>query len=490
MELPLLQHGFRQASAFQSRAGTSYSLLPFRFLKLDSSRYLATNFVGELVVLNSSDLMALVRHKLPMHEGVYNELKSKHFLFDSDSSVAVELLAAKYRTKQSLLPNLTSLFMFVVSLRCEHSCPYCQVSRQSQDRREFDMKVSDADRALEFVFDSPAPAVKIEFQGGEPLLNFGLIKHVVIEAKQRNLASAKDLQFVIATNLALITSEVLEFCAEHAIQISTSLDGPRELHNENRPRPGGDSYERTIEGIRQVRQTLGNDAVSALMTTTRDSLEYPEAIVDEYVAQGFTSIFLRWLSPFGFAVKTGAVKSYTTEEWIDFYKRGLSHILRLNRNGVAIREEYATLLLRKMLTPFPTGYVDLQSPAGIGIAALAFNYDGTIYASDEARMLAEMGDDEFCLGHLSTETFESVMTSEKLVSYLAATMTESMPMCSDCGIQPYCGSDPVYHYATQGDAVGFKPASGFCLRQMEITKHLVRLLTDDPEAGGVLRSWI
>ena len=59
-------------------------------------------------------------------------------------------------------------------------------------------------------------------------------------------------------------------------------------------------------------------------------------------------------------------------------------------------------------------------------------------------------------------------------------------MCVDCGFQPYCGSDPVYHHATQGDAVGFKPSSGFCRKNMGIMRHLIRLLEDDERAASVL----
>ena len=61
-------------------------------------------------------------------------------------------------------------------------------------------------------------------------------------------------------------------------------------------------------------------------------------------------------------------------------------------------EVYAQLLLQKMLTPFPTGYVDLQSPAGLGIGCVVYNYDGDVYASDEGRMLAEMKDDRSASG--------------------------------------------------------------------------------------------
>ena len=162
--------------------------------------------------------------------------------------------------------------------------------------------------ALDLALRSPSPTIKIEFQGGEPLLNFPLIRQVVCEAKRRN--PGKELAFVIATNLALISPEILEFCQEHQILISTSLDGPKDLHNANRPRPGGDSYEKAIEGIRLARNSLGGDKVSALMTTTERSLNKVKEIVDEYLAQGFDGIFLRPLSPYGFAIKTKSYAKY------------------------------------------------------------------------------------------------------------------------------------------------------------------------------------
>src|SRR5262249_53163427 len=153
-------------------------------------------------------------------------------------------------------------------LRCEHSCPYCQVSRQSSDKSRFDMSEETARLALEATFRSPSASLKIEFQGGEPLLNFPLIRSIVAEAERLNEDQNRNLSFVIATNLALLDDTVISFCAEHDIYISTSLDGPEDLHNRNWPRPGGDSWQRAVAGIRRVREELGSDRVSALMTTT------------------------------------------------------------------------------------------------------------------------------------------------------------------------------------------------------------------------------
>lgn len=489
MTRPELHSAFKRLPAYQGRRGKSYTLLPLRFLALDATRYIVTNFAGEHIVLPKPALHALVRHELPMTSPVYDELKARHFLLDGDSTVALDLLAMKYRTKQAFLAQFTSLFMFVTTLRCEHSCRYCQVSRVSDDKAAFDMSREHADHAIDFMFKTPARSFKVEFQGGESLLNFPLVKHVVERVETINATEQRDIEFVVATNLAPLTDEHLTFFKDHKVLVSTSLDGPRDLHNLNRPRRGADSHERTIDGINRVREVLGFDRISALMTTTEASLPRVREIIDEYVAHGFTSIFLRSISPYGFAARSGQAARYDMARWLDFYRDGLSHIIALNRAGTFMREEYSALILRKILRPWATGYVDLQSPAGIGISALVFNYEGGIYASDESRMLAEMSDNSFRLGTLGTDTFEDVMTSDTLLEPLLASMAESAPMCSDCGILPYCGSDPVYHHATQADVVGFKPTSGFCQKSMGVVRHLIRLLEDDPEAAAVLRTW-
>lgn len=68
------------------------------------------------------------------------------------------------------------------------------------------------------------------------------------------------------------------------------------------------------------------------MTTTLASLGRVEEIVDEYKRQGFRSIFLRNLSPYGFAARS-LIRRYDVDDWVAFYKRGLAHVLELNRRG-------------------------------------------------------------------------------------------------------------------------------------------------------------
>nr|BDT38446.1 hypothetical protein MFMH1_81150 [Myxococcus sp. MH1] len=271
--------------------------------------------------------------------------------------------------------------------------------------------------------------------------------------------------------------------------LSTSLDGPEDLHNTQRPVRGGDSHRRTLQAIHRARQALGPDSVSALMTTTQASLTRVEDIIDEYVRQGFHGIFLRNISPYGFAVRQRASRQYDVGAWVEFYRRGLAHILRINEQGYPLQEEYTAILLQKLFSPRGSTYVDLQSPAGIGIGALVYNYDGAVYASDEGRMLAEMGDFSFRLGHLSHDSYESIMTSDTLLAHLSDTMPEGVPMCGDCAFLPYCGADPVFHQATMKDAVGHKAFSAFCQKQMRVLRHLIGLLADDARARDILMGW-
>jgi His-Xaa-Ser system radical SAM maturase HxsB len=478
---------FSPPEAYRAQS-TAWQFLPFGFERMDG-RVLVTNMVGEHLFLTDPEFAEVSDRTLPADSALVRKLRAKHVIREAGDDLPVELLAIKARTRYRRLQEFTALHILVASLRCEHSCPYCQVSRQSSDKAAFDMSPETAALALDAAFRSPSWNIKIEFQGGEPLLNFDLIEEVVMEAKGRNEIAQKNLGFVIATNLALLDDRVIDFCRAHDVYISTSLDGPADLHNKNRPRPGRNSWELATAGIRRVREELGVDRVSALMTTTRPSLGRVREIIDTYVELGLTSLFLRPLSPYGFAIKTKSFAAYDVERWLPFYEEGLDYIIELNRTGVPMVETYAATILKKMLTNDDPGYVDLTSPAGIGIGAVVYNYDAEVYASDEGRMLAEMGDKTFRLGNLHEDSYEEIMLSEALLRPLEESFTLSAPMCQDCAFEPYCGADPTYHHATEGDYVGRKPTSGFHRRNSAIFRLLLERYESDLETRALFQTW-
>lgn len=467
-----------------------YDLLPFRFHRLNAERELLVNEAGEFLIAPTGTVADLVHNRLVPRTPLYQDLKARHFLTDNESSALLPVLAAKYRTKKHFLQGGPKLHMFVVTLRCDHSCHYCQVSRQTTDQMTYDMTKETAEAALQLMMQTPSKHLTVEFQGGEPLLAFPMIQWIVLRAKELAVIRGKILEFVICTTLAPASDSILDYCRKEEIKLSVSLDGPAFLHNSNRPRPGNDSYERTIAGIARARSVVGPDNVAAIMTTTRRSLDHVVEIVDEYVRLDFRSIFLRPLSPYGFAIKTARKTGYDMERFLTFYKSGLEHIISLNRQGVDIQEVYAKIILTKILTHSATGYVDLQSPTGAGLGALVYNYNGKVFASDESRMLAEMNDNTFCLGVVS-DTYDQLLAGTNMQAILAAGINESLPGCETCALHSFCGADPILHHATQHDMIGHRSTSSFCYKNMSIIGHLFNLLAEgDREFLRIVFAWV
>jgi uncharacterized protein len=492
VKLKQLHHRFVQPSHYGSG---DYQLLPFSFTRLPpsdghaESRVVMVNQAGEHLVVPFRSLEALIKRSESLDSSLLERLFASNFIARPGAAAAIDLLAQGVRSKLATFTAGTALHLFVATLRCDHSCPYCQVSRVSDDRLSYDMTQQDAQAALELMFASPSPAIKLEVQGGEPLLNYAIVRYLIEEARKRARVEHRDLECVVTTNLANITPEMCLFFREHKVLVSTSIDGPSDLHNSNRPRPGNDAFERAVAGIELVRNICGVDTVSALPTTTRRSLGRVREIVDTYVELGMPGIFLRPLSPFGFAVKTQRAIGYDTQDFINHYLAGVQYCIELFKRGYDFRELYASLLLRRMLTPFDTGYVDLMSPAGIGLSAIVFNYDGDVYASDEARMLAETGDKMFRLGSVRGSTRQQLLGGAEFAHWLIDSMNEAIPGCDWCAYRPWCGTDPVYHRATQNDLTGIRANSAFCKRNMAVFNWLVQKLEAGGEDAKVLRAW-
>lgn len=471
---------------------TEYSLLPFRFERWkDGNHYLLVNEVGEYEFLPSDDFQRFVNHRLEATNPNYRKLKAKQFLTDGTSSALLDELASKYRTKKSFLDGFTKLHIFVTTLRCNQSCPYCQVSRQNEDAGAFDMSEEAMQCSVDLMLQSPAKSVTMEFQGGEPLLNFELLQKAVLYAKEKNATIGKNINYVVCTNLAPLDDKHLDFFKEHGVSISTSLDGPEFLHNRNRPMGKGGSHDVVTRNMWRAKEALGKHAVAALMTTTRESLKYPKEVIDEYIRMDMGSMFIRDLNPYGFAIKTNSVIGYKTSDFIEFYKTALDYIIEINRNGRTFSEALTTMILTKILTPWPLGFVDMQSPSGAGIGVTVYNYDGDVYASDESRMLAEMGSHVFRMGNVLENDYSEIFFGEAMQNIASASCNEALAGCADCVYQPYCGADPVRHYSTQGDIFGNRPTSGFCQKHLWAFRHVFDMISNaDEDLDRIFWAWI
>ncbi|MHC1743947.1 MAG: His-Xaa-Ser system radical SAM maturase HxsB [Syntrophobacteraceae bacterium] len=470
-----------------------YRFLPFRFERF-ADRTLLVNDVGEYIFLDEVVFADFVGRKLETDSSAYRSLKSRNLAWDNHLARVIDLLATKYRTKKQFLYDFSTLHMFVLTRRCNQRCAYCHASSvDSQSGSVFDMDRTTARKCVDMALASPSQSIKIEFQGGEPLLSFPVLKEIVEYASERNETAGKQLEFVICSNLLALDQERLDYLKARGICVSTSLDGPQDVHDAFRKgRNGAGSHEVVSRHLAVVQDELGHDKVSALLTVTLKNINRLQEVIEEYLRQNLGSIFIRMLNPLGFAHSEWKTLGYTVEDFLSAYAGALEEIIRVNRSGIHFPETFATILLSRILTPFATGFVDLQSPAGVGIGGVIYDTNGDVYVSDEARMLSHAtGDKRFCIGNVHRESWAEIFGSQKLREIIRLSCIEAIPGCAWCAFQPYCGGDPVRNYALHGDLVGKRPENDFCKKH----KGLFRLLFDylareDDELEDVFWSWL
>ena len=135
--------------------------------------------------------------------------------------------------------------------------------------------------------------------------------------------------------------------------------------------------------------------------------------------------------------------------------------------------------------------MDLQSPAGVGISGVIYDYDGGVYVSDEARMMARFKDYYFQLGNVNKSTYQEMFNGDLIHHIISSACTECLPACSECVFQPYCGADPVRNYSEQGDMIGNRPTNEMCKKNKAIMHYLFDLLKrNDSEINRVFWSWL
>lgn len=448
-------------------------------------KYLLTNDLGKYVFIEKSEFKQLVAKRIDLSTETGKELINAKMIYEgSDLSFSEETRYPLFDMK-SHIAIATSLHIFVVTTDCNMNCIYCQATNDHICSKEY-MSFETAEKAVDIALQSPEKYLGFEFQGGEPLLNFRVIKHIV-EYTEENKGD-HEVHYSVVSNLTLLTDEMICFFAEYHFDISTSIDGPAVLHNQNRSFLGGNgTYEAVVNALKRIR-CYGTEP-GAIETTTRYSLSYPKEIVRAYVDLGFKSIFIRHLTQLGKANRNWESIGYGAEEFLEFYRSVLDEIIRINKAGTKMREQHAAILLKR-IHGSRVNYMELRSPCGGAIGQLAYYADGRIFTCDEGRMLAEMGNDAFLLGHVYKDNYLSIMKSGVCHTVCAASTLETIPSCCDCVYQPYCGTCPVVNYAVNNDIIEKSPDSFRCKIYKGILDYLFTLLMDnDKETISILHEW-
>ena len=457
-------------------------------------KVVVTNQSGSFLVLSQPEFRAFAEGAVERESALWTRLRDGDFL---RQEVNVARASEQLRRRKGFIHHGPNLHIVVVTLRCNETCVYCHASRADLGATHTDMTKELAEKTVDQILRTTNSNVTIEFQGGEPLVNFPVVQHLIEYALEKNRTAQKRLEFTMVSNLSLMDEEKLAYLLKHKVQICTSIDGPEHLHDKQRKLPGLSAHRTAAHWIKRINEAyveMGLDPtlyhVEALLTTTAEALKFPREIVDTYVALGCRALFLRPVDPFGFAEKTGHRVEYPRAEYMRFYAAAVDYMLELNQKGVQILERFASIFLTKILGGEDPNFLDVRSPCGAGIGQVAYNYDGKVFTCDEGRMLHEMGDSTFLIGEVGRTSYRDMMGHPTVRALAIASNLDAQPDCVNCAYQPYCGVCPVHNHKTQGTLFGRMRESTLCAVHKGIQDYLFGRIADgDAAVMETFRRW-
>lgn len=181
-------------------------------------------------------------------------------MLGSTESRAVEVLSSDIAGYMRHKPRNV---MFFVTEACNLACTYCYEKNQGVHDRPKPMGRVDARKILDGVFDAADTRdCTITFFGGEPLLNFPIVREATLYAEELARQRGRRVDFTMTTNLTLLTDEIAAFLADHRFHVMVSLDGNRENNDRYRVfRDGSGSYDVVVQNLAKLSARLRDAGV-------------------------------------------------------------------------------------------------------------------------------------------------------------------------------------------------------------------------------------
>lgn len=211
------------------------------------------------------------------------ELERQGFLFSPDPYGGECNLQGKYIVKALCLHLAHS---------CNLRCRYCFAGQGRFGGSDELMAEPVGKAAIDFLIarSGGRKHLEIDFFGGEPLLNFGVLRELVGYGRRRGKEAGKEFKFTVTTNALLLDDEITEYLNRENISVVLSLDGRREVHDAMRPTPGGrGSYDNVLNRIRSFVESRGGSNYYIRGTFTRHNLDF-SADVLHLADLGFESL--------------------------------------------------------------------------------------------------------------------------------------------------------------------------------------------------------
>lgn len=372
-----------------------------------SNKYFLSDVESGSIFLIDSDTYNIVSGNC---EGIESETAEE---------IKKELSEIETPESQKEIPDFSTAKIKALCLHAAHdcnlACAYCFGEKGAYGKREI-MSLKTAKAAIDYLLiNSVRKNLEVDFFGGEPLINFEVVKQTVKYAREQEKKYGKNIRFTLTTNCYHITDEMIDFINSEIKNIVLSIDGRQEVHDKLRPTAGGGkSFEKVLKNAKRIVEKRGDQEYYIRGTFTNHNLDFKNDV--KFLAeQGFKHISLE-------PVVTGLPMKITDE-----------HL-------PAIFDEYdklADFLEENSEINFFHFNIDLESGpclikrirgCGAGNEYLAVAPDGKIYPCHQFA-----GREQFVLGNV----FDGIINSKIPQEFFSANIFNKQE-CFECFAKYYC----------------------------------------------------
>lgn len=202
-------------------------------------------------------------------------LEKEEMLFTKDD---YEQVIPMLKNKNSVVKALC----LHIAHDCNLKCKYCFAEEGEYHGKRSLMSAEVGKAALDFVVKNSASRknLEIDFFGGEPLMNFDVVKEIVVYGKELEKTNDKKFRFTITTNGMLLDEEKQKFINENMHNVVLSLDGRKEINDAMRPRAGGQgSYDVIVPKYQSLAESRNQQNYYVRGTFTRNNLDFCEDVL-------------------------------------------------------------------------------------------------------------------------------------------------------------------------------------------------------------------
>lgn len=306
---------------------------------------------------------------------------------------------------------------------CNLACRYCFAEEGEYHGRRALMSFEVGKKALDFLIANSGNRehLEVDFFGGEPLMNWDVVKRLVEYGRSREEACHKKFRFTLTTNGVLLNDEIMEFCNKEMSNVVLSLDGRKEVNDRMRPfRNGKGSYELIVPKFQEFAKRRGDKDYFVRGTFTNKNLDFGEDVL-HYADLGFEKMSMEPVV--AEPTEDYAIREEDLPEILKEYDRLAAEYVKRHKEGRGFTFFHFMVDLKQ-----GPCVAKRLSGCGSGTEYLAVTPWGDLYPCHQF-----VGKEEFLLGNVDTGVTNTAIRDEfKLCNVYAK------EKCRDCFARFYC----------------------------------------------------